>query len=134
MLSEAEKQQKRQEKKEKIIQIRKTLSQMSEEQQQAIAAKFGIITVEGHPLTPYNQCFLVSQSEINFSIVGGYVQWKRACKAVRKGQHGFLILVPSVPKKEENLDTYLDNEDVHFYSATVFDISQTVDITNSEAE
>lgn len=133
MLSEAEKQQKRQEKKEKITQIRKTLSQMSEEQQQEVAARFGIITVEGHPLTPYNQCFLVSQSEINFSIVGGYVQWKRAGKVVRKGQHGFLILVPSVSKKEENVDTYLD-DDVHFYSATVFDISQTVDITKSEAE
>ena len=133
MLSETEKQHKRLEKKEKIIQIRKTLSQMSEEQQIAIAEKFGIMTVEGHPLTPYNQCFLVTQSEINFTIVGGFVQWKRAGKVVRKGQHGFLILVPSVPKNEDNLNNYLSDDDIHFYSATVFDISQTVDIAKSEA-
>jgi hypothetical protein len=53
MLSNEEKQIRSEERKQKIIQIRKTLSQMTEEQQQAIAARFGIITIEGHPLTPY---------------------------------------------------------------------------------
>ena len=125
MLSQEQKQQLRQEKKEKIIRIRKTLSEMTEEQRQAIADKFGIVTVEGHLLTPHNQCFLVAQSEINFSIVGGFQQWKKAGRIVRKGEHGFLIFVPSKSKQENNSEILSDEEDVHFFTATVFDISQT---------
>jgi hypothetical protein len=125
MLSEEQKQQFKQEKKEKIIRIRKTLSEMTEEQRQAIADKFGIVTVEGHLLTPHNQCFLVAQSEINFTIVGGFQQWKKAGRIVRKGKHGFLIFVPSKAKNEGNPEMISDEEDVHFFTATVFDISQT---------
>jgi hypothetical protein len=143
MLSEENKQQFRQEKKEKIIRIRKTLSEMTEEQRQAIADKFGIVTVEGHLLTPHNQCFLVAQSEINFSIVGGFQHlprlasgkagWKKAGRIVRKDEHGFLIFVPSKAKQENNSDMISDEEDVHFFTATVFDISQTEVIAKSEA-
>ena len=102
MLSQEQKQQFRQEKKEKIIRIRKTLSEMTEEQRQAVADKFGIVTVEGHLLTSHNQCFLVAQSEINFSIVGGFQQWKKAGRIVRKGERGFLIFVPSKTKQENS--------------------------------
>lgn len=127
------KQQFRQEKKEKIIHIRKTLAEMSEDQRQAVADKFGIVTVEGHLLTPHNQCFLVAQSEISFSIVGGFQQWKKAGRIVRKGEHGFLIFVPSKAKQENNSEIISDEEDVHFFTATVFDISQTEAIAKSEA-
>jgi hypothetical protein len=133
MLSEEQKQQKRQEKKEKIIRIRKTLSEMTEEQRQAVADKFGIVTVEGHLLTPHNQCFLVAQSDINFTIVGGFQQWKKAGRIVRKGEHGFLILVPCKSKQDENHEMISDDEDVHFFTATVFDISQTEVTVKSEA-
>jgi len=143
MLSEEQKLQFRQDlprlasgkagKKEKIIRIRKTLSEMTEEQRQAIADKFSIVTVEGHLLTPHNQCFLVAQSEINFSIVGGFQQWKKAGRIVRKGEHGFLIFVPSKNKQEEKSEMISDEEDVHFFTAMVFDISQTEVIAKSEA-
>ena len=123
MLSEEQKQLKRQEKKEKIIRIRKTLSEMTEEQRQAIADKYGIVTVEGHLLTPHNQCFLVAQSEINYTVVGGFQQWKKAGRIVRKGEHGFFILVPSKIQQDENSEMIADDEDIKFYSATVFDIS-----------
>ena len=123
----------RQEKKEKIIRIRKTLSEMSEEQRQTIADRFGIVTVEGHLLTPHNQCFLVAQSEINFTVVGGFQQWIKAGRIVRKGEHGFLILVPSKTNQGQNSEMISDDEDVHFFSATVFDISQTEVIEKSEA-
>lgn len=132
MLSEEQKQQFRQEKKEKIIRIRKTLAEMSEEQRQAVADKFGIVTVEGHLLTPHNQCFLVAQSEINFTIVGGFQQWKKAGRIVRKGQHGFLIFVPS-KAKQENSEMISDDENVHFFTATVFDISQTDLLASGES-
>jgi len=133
MLSEEQKQQFRQEKKEKIILIRKTLSEMTEEQRQAVADKLGIVTVDGHLLTPHNQCFLVAQSIINFTVVGGYQQWKKAGRIVRKGEHGFLILVPSKQKVEENSEMISDEEDVRFYSATVFDISQTDLLASGES-
>jgi len=133
MLSEEQKQQLRQEKKEKIIRIRKTLSEMTEEQRQAVADKFGIVTVEAHLLTPHNQCFLVAQSEINFTVVGGFQQWKKSGRIVRKGEHGVLILVPSKTNSDENPEIVSDGEDVRFFSATVFDISQT-EIINKQNE
>ena len=129
------KEQYRKEKKEKIIRIRKTLSDMSEEQRQAIADKFGIVTVEGHLLTAHNQCFLVAQSEINFSIVGGYKQWQRAGRSVSKGEHGFYIFVPSKTKEESENSAVVsaDDEAPFFFTAVVFDISQTEAIAKSEA-
>jgi len=133
MLSEEKKQQLRQEKKEKIIRIRKTLSEMTEEQRKAVADKFGIVTVERHLLTSHNQCFLVAQSEINFTIVGGFQQWKKAGRIVRKGEHGFLIFVPSKGKQEEKPEMISDDEDVHFFTATVFDISQTDLLASGES-
>ncbi|MEW6702692.1 MAG: ArdC-like ssDNA-binding domain-containing protein [Bacteroidota bacterium] len=132
MLSQEQKQQMKQDKKEKIIRIRKTLSEMSEEQRQAIADKFGIVTVEGHLLTVHNQCFLVAQSEINFTVVGGFQQWKRVGRIVRRGEHGFLILVPSKTNQEQNSEIISDDEVVKFFSATVFDISQTEVMAKSE--
>ncbi len=133
MLSQEQKQQMKQDKKEKIIRIRKTLSEMSEEQRQAIADKLGIVTVEGHLLTPHNQCFLVAQSEINLTVIGGFQQWKKAGRIVRKGEHGFLILVPSKTNQEQNSEITSADEDVKFFSATVFDISQTKVMQKSEA-
>ena len=73
-----QKQQYRAEKRERIKLIRSTISQMSEDQRQALADRFGIVTVEGHSLTPHNQCFLVAQSPLNFTVVGGFRQWKKA--------------------------------------------------------
>ncbi|OGU80834.1 MAG: hypothetical protein A2499_04845 [Stygiobacter sp. RIFOXYC12_FULL_38_8] len=135
MLTQERKEQYRKEKKEKIIRIRKTLSEMTEKQRQAIADKFGIVTVEGHSLTAHNQCFLVAQSELNFSIVGGYKQWQKAGRSVRKGEHGFYIFVPSKTKEESenSAEVSADDETPFFFTAVVFDISQTEAIAKSEA-
>lgn len=129
--TEEQKQQYRAEKRERIKQIRSTLALMSEDQRKALAEKFGIVTVEGHSLTPHNQCFLVAQSPINFTVVGGFRQWKKAGRIVRKGEHGFLILVPSKQKDDNSNNEITSDEDVKFYSATVFDISQTDSISDS---
>ncbi len=130
-MKQSEKDILRQQKKEKIISIRKKLSEMPEEQRIALAQKFGIVTVEGHPLTAHNQCFLVAQSEINFTIVGGFQQWKKAGRIVRKGEHGFYIFVPSKQKDDPPDNNQNQNEEnkiddnPHFFTAVVFDISQT---------
>ena len=126
-LSDEQRKEFREMKKVRIKEIRAKLANLSEEQRKAVAERFGIVTVEGHPLTPHNQCFLVAQAELNFSVIGGYQQWRKAGRSVRKGEHGFLILVPAKQKQNDSgIDNYLmDDEDVRFYSATVFDISQT---------
>ncbi len=117
----------RQQKKEKINSLRQKLSSMSEDERNSIAKNYGIVTVEGHPLTAHNQCFLVAQSEINFTIVGGFQQWKKAGRIVRKGEHGFYIFVPTKQKDDPPDSTKIqnDDDDVRFYTAVVFDISQT---------
>lgn len=122
-------------KRERIIKIRKALSEMSEDQRQALANKLGVVTVEGHPLTVYNQCFLVAQTPLNFTIVGGFQQWRKAGRIVRKGEHGFLILVPAKQRQNDSgIDNFIaDDEDLKFYTATVFDISQTEQINQKEA-
>ena len=130
--TEEQKQQYRKEKKERVKQIRSTLSQMSADQRQAVADKFGIVTIEGHTLTPHNQCFLVAQSEINFTVVGGFQQWKKSGRIVRKGEHGFLIFVPSKAKQNEGPEMVSDDDDdVFFFTATVFDITQTGTIADA---
>ncbi len=133
MLTHEQKLQYRKEKKEKIIRIRKILSEMTEEQRQAIADKFGIVTAEGHLLTAHNQCFLVAQAELNFSVVGGYKQWQKAGRSVRKGEHGFYIFVPSKTKEETNnsAEVSADDETPFFFTAVVFDISQTEQINTT---
>ena len=134
MLTQEQKEQYRKEKKEKIIRIRKSLSEMSVEQRQTVADKFGIVTVEGHLLTAHNQCFLIAQAELNFSIVGGYKQWQKAGRSVRKGEHGFYIFVPSKTKEDKaNPEINTSDETPFFFTAVVFDISQTEAIANSEA-
>jgi len=135
MLTQVQKEQYRKEKKDKINRIRKTLSEMSEDQRQVIADKFGIVTVEGHLLTAHNQCFLVAQAELNFSIIGGYKQWQKAGRSIRKGEHGFYIFVPTKTKEETNnaAEVSANVETPFFFTAVVFDISQTEVIEKSEA-
>ena len=109
--------------------IRKTLQAMDNAQKEAIVSKFGIITVDGHPLSVFNTCFLFNQNtgnEVPISMVGGYKQWQKSGRQVKKGTHSFVILVPSV-KQIEISETETDL-DVNFYSANVFDITQTEEI------
>ncbi|MFH1831503.1 MAG: ArdC-like ssDNA-binding domain-containing protein [bacterium] len=113
------------EKREKIKQLRLIIKDMTVAQRQAVADKYGIVTIEGHPLSPYNQCFLLSQAELKFTVVGGFQQWRKAGRTVLKGKKGFLIFVPSGNKKDDD-STQL--EDVYFFTAVVFDISQTQEI------
>ena len=125
--TEEEKREYREMKRARIKQLRAILAGMSPDQRQAMADQFGIVTVEGHQLTPYNQCFLVAQSPISFSVVGGYRQWKKAGRIVRQGEHGFYILVPHGEKDESGKIEEAEN----FWTVTVFDVSQTDSIIES---
>ena len=92
-----------------------------------LAASYGIRTAEGRELSPFNQCLLVHQNS-SVSIVGGFQQWKKLNRSVKKGERALAIWVPCGKQAEgagdagANPDT---TEDRFFILGNVFDISQT---------
>ncbi len=118
----------KEEKKTRIKELMNKLSQFSEEQRQALVDRLGILNPEGHMLTGRNQALLYFQASGNpLSVVGGFQQWKKYGRVVRKGERGYLIAVPANNKKN---DENADSEDPTFFLwKAVFDISQTEELT-----
>ena len=135
-LSEQEKIEYREKKKSRIQAIRKTLSEMTEEKRTELIEKFGIVvTIEGHPLTAHNTCFLYAQTEKPITVVGGFQQWRKAGRTVKKGEHSLLIFVPSIKRKDGPVPSEVEGseDEPFFFTANVFDITQTELIAQSEA-
>lgn len=126
-------------KKQRIKELIQKLSGLSDEQRQTIAEKLGIMNPEGHILTLRNQSLLYLQAQgCPLSVVAGYKQWHKSGRQVIKGQRGYLIAVPSSVKKSDAVFPINGNEatqiegnddDVFFMWKTVFDISQTEEIS-----
>ncbi len=109
----------------RLKELRGRLTNLTEEERKALTSRALIATVEGHVLSPANTMLVYLQSNgVTPTVVGGYQQWRKAGRQVSKGQHGFTIWFP-VGSKNGNGDV----EDVEtFYTATVFDISQTEEV------
>lgn len=111
------------ERKAKFNQLRKQLANLSEDQKlQLILEAGGITNVEGHTLSHTNTLLMMMQLSTTPTVVGGYRQWLRAGRQVRRGQHGLMIWYPSRKVQDEDEET---DEELNFYVGTVFDISQT---------
>src|SRR5689334_25449227 len=79
---------------EKFRAIVQQLGKMSEAERIDLAAKLPVIaTCEGHALSIHNQCLLAVQCP-SATIVGGFRQWKKQGRAVKKGEHGHMIWCP----------------------------------------
>jgi hypothetical protein len=114
----------RQEKRAKVRQLAKRVAGMTEIERMELAQRFPITTIEGRALSLHNQCLLIFQANgITPTLVGGFRQWKKAGRSVRKGQHGFSIWIPTGKKSEEG--EIEDGEQVRFICGTVFDVTQT---------
>jgi len=114
----------------KIKAIREKILSLSQEQREALSA-ISIPTIEGRFLSMHNVLMIVSQFSFTPTVVGGFKQWLKAGRSVRKGEHGAVILYPVGPKDQEGI---LEDAE-RFFSATVFDISQTESISeNLKAE
>ena len=111
------------------------LAAMTDEQRAALADRIGaVVTIEGHPLSIGNTMMLALQMPAA-TVVGGFRQWKRAGRQVRKGTHGAGIWVPLKGRKADEPDPedsqYDDPAETvstsrpRFTIATVFDIAQT---------
>ncbi len=109
-------------KKDKIKQLRTFLGSMNESQRQAFASKYGIVSIEGHSYSLVNQCLIAFQCPVA-SVCGGYQQFKKAGRQVKQGEHGMVIFYPSVRQDDQT-----GEDDINFFCATIFDISQTYEI------
>jgi hypothetical protein len=107
---------------EKFAQLYSQVKAMPKEEIQAVADELSIITVEDHPLSAVNTILLSYQRE-NVTVVGGFRQWLNKGRAVKKGEHGLAIWVPSTKKVPNAPDP--EKEETFFFMGTVFDISQT---------
>ncbi len=102
----------------------KQIADMSDGDRAAIAAKMiGLVTTEGRSLSMHNCCMIWSQFP-TATVVGGFRQWIKQGRAVRKGEHGIMIWVPMMKGKAEGVE----GEKCGFICGTVFDVSQTQEI------
>lgn len=111
--------------------LARQIAAMGPEARAELAARVNPTTVDGHPLSVHNACLLAAQLA-SVTLVGGFRQWRRAGRRVRKGEHGLALWVPrAVGKAEaeapEPEATALDigAERPRFLMGTVFDVSQT---------
>lgn len=109
------------ERRAKIMAMAKRIAAMTPEQQAELTRQ-NIITIEGHALSHKNQMMVAFQG-CKSTVVGGFQQWKKAGRQVRKGEHGFGIWFPiGAPKLD---DPNGESSDIHFAVSTVFGIDQT---------
>lgn len=120
--------------KERRAQIAKmmgTIKAMPEEQRILLAARFGIRNAEGRELSVYNQCLLIAQND-KVTVVGGFSQWKKLGRSVKKGSRALAIWVPCSRKADSSGSAIVphgvdpsDLDESFFVLGNVFDISQT---------
>jgi len=105
--------------------LARQVAAMGPEARAELAARINPVTVEGRPLSLHNACLLASQLA-TVTLVGGFRQWRRAGRHVRKGEHGLALWIPRVASKEApETDGEAEPGEVRFLIGTVFDVSQT---------
>lgn len=120
---------------ERFAEFRRVVSAMSEDERAELARRMPIVNVTGHALSVFNNCLLIRQAAgAPLTIVGGFKQWLAAGRVVAAGQHGYAIWYPRGKRKEAETDDDTKTGRVSFGTATVFDISQTVELGPVSAE
>jgi len=116
--------------------LARQIAKMDEGERIRLASKVQIHSIEGRTLSVHNQCLLALQRP-DATVVGGFRQWKRAGRCVRKGEHGSMIWVPTLPadKRDTNEEHPEESEtsDLRFLVATVFDVAQTAELDTKTA-
>lgn len=112
------------ERREQIKKLCHVVKALTPEKRVLLASRFGIRNPEGRELSTFNQCLLIHQSE-KVSIVGGFQQWRKLGRTVKKGARALAIWVPIGSKSETDSAEPEGDEDTRFILGNVFDISQT---------
>lgn len=136
-----EQQRQRAERKARFALLINRVAKMSDEEKAEQLAGCQIVNCDGRALSPRNQMFIMWQLGRNVSIVGGFRQWLKQSRCVRKGEHGATILFPrtygkaSVESGESQAGTDANgNARMLFLAGTVFDISQTDEISDETTQ
>jgi len=134
----AEQERKRDERRARFKALVKRVADMQPLERDALAAKMlGVVTCEGRALSTHNACLIAFQNP-SATLVGGFRQWIKQGRAVRKGEHGLMIWVPKMLGATKSVDgdgqENKDGEKVGFLIGTVFDVSQTDAIGETVAE
>lgn len=134
-----EQQAKTAERKARFAVIVQQIADMPEAERDALAARMMVTNCDGHTLSPRNQMLIAMQLGTHCTIVGGFKQWLKQGRCVKKGEQGATILFPrtfgdkngpeNATAASEQAATAESNNGkkspVRFLSGTVFDISQT---------
>jgi hypothetical protein len=122
------------ERKEKMKALVKQIGAMPKADREALAMKVcHVITCEGRGLSLHNQCMIALQSPFA-TIIGGFQQWRKAGRSVKKGEHGFVIWAPIHPGANADPDMQPPTDEgekparPRFILVTMFDVAQTEDI------
>lgn len=116
---------------EQIRTVSKQIAALTDEQRYELALKVGrIVTCEQRPLSQYNCCMLAFQRP-DATIVGGFQQWKRVGRKVKKGEHGSYVWIPLGGRRtdEAGLTQTQMPDERRFKLVAVFDVSQTEEDT-----
>lgn len=113
--------------KAKINALRERLKTLTPDDRQQFINRGLVSTIDGHPLSITNTILVYLQSGGQYpTIVGGFQQWRRAGKCVKRGQHGMTIWFP-VGSKDADGNII---ETTKFYTTTVFDITQVEELNS----
>lgn len=116
---------------DKFRAITKAVGAMTDEQRAQLVPHFGAVpTCEGRVLSLKNTMLAVMQMP-GVSMVGGFRQWIRTGRVVKKGEHGLMIWIP-LGKSHDGESGGEEGESQRFGTTTVFDISQTCELEPGE--
>lgn len=112
--------------------IAKQLAAMDEAERDALAAKLmQPVTIEGHAVSLKNTMLLFTQRMAGATVIGGFKQWLKAGRIVRKGESALWIYAPCVRKVE--LDNGAEAKETRFRLVPVFDVAQTDEMAQEQA-
>jgi antirestriction protein ArdC len=116
--------------KEKLSTLIKEISAMTAFQRMQLFSKLPcIVNTEGKALSVRNT-ILIHRQISDPTMVGGFRQWLKQGRCVRKGEHGAAILFPRTFGKAGAQEDNADGETqvksaMRFLTGTVFDVGQT---------
>ena len=125
----AEQEAKMQARRAQFSTLAKQIAAMPEAQRLEMASRMAsVVTVEGRPLSIHNACMIACQNPAT-TLIGGFQQWIKAGRVVRKGEHGLMIWAPAKraedPNRQPGEMSSKDSDSLRFIPVTVFDVSQT---------
>ena len=120
------------ERRSKMRDLAKRIATMPENEKTALLDGIGYTTIEGRSLSLHNQLMIAGQG-CRSAVVGGFHQWRKAGRVVRKGEHGYAIWIPlgQKVKREDGLNVTRDVQG--FALSTVFGLDQTDEIQQAVA-